>query len=237
MTFSGILNSPLLYALVIAAILYLLVFSILTIRRSYKRGIEIGMDPVKLKNAAISSMIYSVVPSTSIVIGLFSLAAVLGVPWPWFRLSVAGSVMYELTAADMASTAMGYSSVGALGEAGDASVVGIVMYVMSICILGGIVGSMFFTKSIQKGMNKARGNGGFGVLATNVVTLAMMAAIVPIQICNGPVHAAVLLTAVVVSMIHGQIIKRFGCKWLGNFVMADSLIIGMASALLWTRIF
>lgn len=236
MSFMEIFNSPLLYAMVIIAILYILVFSILTIVRSYKRGIEIGIDNKVLKNAAISSMIYSIVPSISIIIGLFSLTAVIGVPWSWFRLSVAGSVMYELTAADMASTSMGYDSVAALSQSGDAQVAGIVMFVMSICIIGGIVGSILFTKSIQKGLNKAQGNGGFGVLATNVVTLAMMAAIVPIQICNGPVHAAVLLTAVAISLLHSIIIKRFGCKWLGNFVMADSLVLGMASALFWTQI-
>ena len=81
MTFMDILNSPLLYALVIVAIGYVLLFSVLTVIRSYKRGVAIGMDKTKLKNAAISSILYSVVPSLSIIVGLFSLAAVIGVPW------------------------------------------------------------------------------------------------------------------------------------------------------------
>ena len=88
MTFSQIMNSKLLYILVIAAIAYVLVFSVLTLIRSWKHGQEIGLSKEKLKGAIISSAIYSILPSISIIIGLFSLTAVLGVPWSWFRLSV-----------------------------------------------------------------------------------------------------------------------------------------------------
>ena len=91
MTFSQIMNSKLLYILVIAAIAYVLVFSVLTLIHSWKHGQEIGLSKEKLKGAIISSAIYSILPSISIIIGLFSLTAVLGVSWSWFRLSVVGS--------------------------------------------------------------------------------------------------------------------------------------------------
>ena len=78
MTFSQIMNSKLLYILVIAAIAYVLVFSVLTLIRSWKHGQEIGLSKEKLKGAIISSAIYSILPSISIIIGLFSLTAVLG---------------------------------------------------------------------------------------------------------------------------------------------------------------
>lgn len=237
MTFNSIMSSPLLYGLVIAAIAYVLIFSILTLVRSWKRGLATGIDKTKLKNAATSSMIYSVVPSISIIIGMFGLAAVIGVPWSWFRLSVVGSVMYELMAADMVATATGYESISALNASGDARTAGMVMFVMSICILGGILGSILFTKGIQSGVQKARGSGGFGVLATSLLSLCLLVAYVPIQISSGVVNAAVLITAAVVALLHGIIIKRYKCAWLGNFVMADSLILGMASSLIWTRIF
>lgn len=237
MTFSEILNSPLLYGLVIAAIAYVILFSVVTLVCSWKRGQVIGISREAMKNAVTSSMIYSIVPSISIIIGLFGLAAVLGVPWSWFRLSVVGSVMYELMAADMVATATGYESIAALNAAGDAKIVGLVMFIMSICILGGILGSVFFTKGIQSGMQKARSKSQFGVLATSLLSLAMIAAYVPIQLSNSLVSAAVLLTAGVVALLHGLIIKKYHCAWLGNFVMADSLVLGMASSLLWTRIF
>ena len=224
MTFNEIMNSPLLYALVGAGIVYILIFCVITLRKAYRHGLEIGLTKEKLKTAITSSAIYSIVPSISIVIGLFSLAAVLGVPWSWFRLSVVGSVTYELMAADMVATGAGYESIAALNAAGDASIVGTVMFVMSICILGGIVGVLIFGKRVQTS------------LLTGVLSLAIIEAFLPIQIMKGPVYLAVVVTSCVIVMIHMAVIKKFKILWLRNFVMADTLLLGMASSLLWVRI-
>ena len=140
MTFNEIMNSPLLYGLVGAGIVYILIFCGLTFRKAYKHGLEIGLTEEKLKSVIVSSAIYSIVPSVSIVVGLFSLATVIGVPWSWFRLSVVGAVAYEVTAADMAATGAGYESIAALNAAGDTSIIGTLMFVMSIGIMGGMIG-------------------------------------------------------------------------------------------------
>ena len=213
MTFSQIMNSKLLYILVIAAIAYVLVFSVLTLIRSWKHGQEIGLSKEKLKGAIISSAIYSILPSISIIIGLFS-----------------------LTAADMVATASGYESIGALSASGDPQLAGTIMFVMSVCILGGIVGSIIFTKSIQSGLEKARSKGGFGILATSVLSISITAAYVPLQLSKGLVYTAVLLTSALVAVLHNVIIKKFHCNWLKNFVMADSLLLGMISSLLWINL-
>jgi len=237
MTFQEIMNSPLLYGLVIAAICYILLFCALTLRKAYKHGVEIGISKEKLKMAITSSAIYSIVPSISVVIGLFSLATVLGVPWSWFRLSVVGSVTYELMAADMVATGAGYNSIAALNEAGDPSIVGTVMFVMSICILGGIVGVLIFGKKVQSGLQNAKKkNGETGALLTGVLSLAIIEAFVPIQVTKGPVYLAVVITSCIIVVIHMKIIKKFHCMWLRNFVMANTLILGMMSSLLWEKI-
>ena len=191
MTFSSIMNSPLLYILVAAGIGYVLIFSVLTLRRSYKHALKLGMEKGKVRGVITSAMVYSVVPSLSIVVGLVSLAAVLGT----------------------------------------------VMFVMSISILGGIVGVLLFGKGIQKNMAKVRGKGPFGVLAISVLQLALMAVFLPSMVTSGAVYIAVLLTSAVVAILHQLVIKKTGWKWLGNFVMADSLILGMLSSLAWTRLF
>lgn len=237
MTFNEIMNSPLLYGLVIAGIGFVLIFSILTLCRSYRHALEIGMDKTKIRGVITSAMTFSIVPSLSIVVGLFSLAAVLGVPWSWFRLSVVGSLMYELMAADMVATGTGFESAAALGASGDPSIIGTVMFVMSICILGGIVGVLLFGKGIQKNMGKVRNRGPFGVLAVNVLQLALMAVYLPSMIASGATYIAVLATSAVVAILHQVIIKKTGWKWLANFVMADSLILGMLSSLLWAKVF
>ena len=237
MAFIEILNSKLLYILVILGIGFILVFSLLTLFRSYKHALDIGMDKTKIKGVITSSMIFSIIPSISIVIGLFTLAAVIGVPWSWFRLSVVGSLMYELMAAEMVATGAGYESLAALGSAGDPTVVGTVMFVMSISILGGILGVLIFGKSISKNINKLNAKGPFAVLAINVLQLALMAVYFPSMLTSGAVYIAVLLTSAATAIVHQLIIKKTGWKKLGNFIMADSLVVGMLSSLIWTKVF
>lgn len=238
MTFNEIMNSPLLYGLVGLGIAYIILFCLITLKKAYKHALELGITREKLKLVITSSAIYSVVPSISIVIGLFSLASVLGVPWSWFRLSVVGAVTYELMAADMAATGAGYESIAALNAAGDPTIVGTLMFVMSICIMTGIVCVLFFSKSIQKGVTTARNkNGALGALLTAVLSLAIVEAFLPIQLFKGPVYAAVAITSLIATYLQMEIIvKRLKIYWYRSFIMAVTLLIGMASSLFWVKV-
>ena len=161
-----------------------------------------------------SSAIYSVIPSISVVVGLFSLATVLGVPWAWFRLSVVGAVAYEVTAADMAATGAGYESIAALNAAGDPSIIGTLMFVMSIGIIGGIVGVLLFGKRIQKSVATARNkNGMLGALLTSVLSMAIIEALLPLQMIKGPVHLALALTALVLTFLQKHFFRITDIKW------------------------
>ena len=104
MSLSAIMNSRLLYILVAGGLGLIFLLCAVMLKMAWGRCLELGISKQKIKDVIKSSVLFSIVPSISIVIGLFSLAAVLGVPWPWFRLSVVGSVSYELMAADMAAT-------------------------------------------------------------------------------------------------------------------------------------
>ena len=77
------MNSPLLYGLVGMGIAYIILFCLITLKKAYKHALELGITREKLKLVITSSAIFSVVPSISLVIGLVSLASVLGVPCSW----------------------------------------------------------------------------------------------------------------------------------------------------------
>lgn len=238
MSLSDILNGNVLYMSVMAGLLFIFCLCGVMCKQAWGRCLELGIPKEKVMSAFKSSAIFTIVPSLSIVIGLFSLAAVMGIPWPWFRLSVVGSVSYELMAADMVATGAGYTSIGALAQANDPSILGTVMFVMSIGIMGGLVTVLFFGKKIQVSMTNFRSkNGAWGALATGCFTLAMVVVFLPVQVLKGPVFLMTLLTSAVITQIHTIIIKKFGCKWLGNFVMADSLLLGMVSSVFWAQLF
>ena len=237
MTLSEILNGGVMYISVIAGLLFIFLLCALMLRMAWKRAIELGVSEQKIKDAVKSSVIFSIVPSLSIVIGLFSLAAVLGVPWPWFRLSVVGAVSYELMVADMVSTGAGYESIGALAASNDPSSLGAIMFVMSIGIMFGIVTVTFFGKKIQTSMTNFRQkNGAWGALATSCFTMAMIVVFLPVQVFKGPVFLLTMLTSAVITWVHGVVIKKTGWRWLSNFVLADSLILSMAASVLYANL-
>ena len=70
-------------------------FSLVYLKKAYDHCLELGITRKELSNVIRSSLIFSVVPSLSIVVGLFVLIAVLGSVWAWWRLSVIGSLSYE----------------------------------------------------------------------------------------------------------------------------------------------
>ena len=237
MSLSAIMNSTTLYIAVIVGLLLIFLLCAVMLKMAWDRCIELGISREKVKDVIKSSVIFSIVPSLSIVIGLFSLAAVLGVPWPWFRLSVVGSVSYELMAADMVATGAGYESIGALAAANDPSKVGAIMFVMSISIMFGIITCTIFGKKIQTSMASFREkNGAWGALATGCFTLAMMVVFLPVQIFKGPVYLLTMAVSALVTFLHGVIIKKTGWTWLSNFVLADSLVLAMIASVFFSNL-
>ena len=231
MSLSAIMNSRLLYMLVAGGLGLIFLLCAVMLKMAWGRCLELGISKQKIKDVIKSSVLFSIVPSISIVIGLFSLAAVLGVPWPWFRLSVVGSVSYELMAADMAATGAGYESIGALAAVDNGSIAGAIMFVMSIGIMFGIVTCTIFGKKIQTSMASFREkNGAWGALATGCFTLAMLVVFLPVQVFKGPVFTLTLITSALITLAHNIIIKKTGWTWLSNFVLADSLVLAMVAS-------
>lgn len=238
MGYFDVANSPLLYVLVAAGVLYIVGLSAVFLRKSWRRCLELGISKEKLSAVTRSSAVFTIVPSVSIVIGLFTLSTVLGIPWPWYRLSVVGSVSYELMAADMVADGMGYGSVGEMAAQADHTVFGAVMFVMSICILAGIIINIFAVEKIQTGMStlkKKRGD--WGTIVNSCFFLGIVAAFTPLIFASGTVYALTFLISMGVAALCALCMRRFHLKWLGSFIMSISLIVSMAASVLLEQIF
>ena len=156
----------------------------------------------------------------------------LGIPWPWFRLSVIGSVAYEIMAADAALKATGAELATAGGE-----MFVLIMYVMSICILGGVTASIFISKKIQNGAIKMKERDQrWGALGNSTFMMSILVVLLIPMIITGGVTLLTWLTSLVVTLILGILITKFKMNWLKNFVLALSLLIAMASSVAWTSL-
>ena len=113
MTLQEKLNSPLLYLITCAIILFVAGLCVVFMIRAYKAGLAIGMDKKGLKKTITASATFSVLPSTAILLGVIALSGTLGIPLPWLRLSVVGALHYEASVADIAARGAGMNGLNA----------------------------------------------------------------------------------------------------------------------------
>ena len=139
-------NSSILFVLAGLVILFVIAQSLFFLIRSYRHGIEIGIDPAQMKKTMISTCIFTIAPAISILLGIVTLSKFLGLPLPWLRLSVIGAITYELPAATSTAQTMGVT----LSETiMDPKVYTAIAWVMTLGIFPGLLWVPLFIKKIQ----------------------------------------------------------------------------------------
>jgi hypothetical protein len=238
MSFFDVANHWLIYMLVIIGIAFVAGFSLISMRKSWKRALVKGWSHEKLMSLVKMTVSTTIVPSISIVIGVFSLVALLGIPWPWWRLSVVGSLTYETMAADMTIKAIGLD-LTRLSEATARDFV-LVMYVMSLGIMGGMFVSPFITKSIHLGSMKMKaGDKRWAALGgSSFFTVILAVFVAPIFLnfrTSGYIQMLTFVTGVAITVLLNRIAEKKLAS-LKSFILAISLILAMASSVLWNAI-
>lgn len=220
-TMKDIIQSPLLLALVIGGLLYISAFSLVYLKKAYDHCLELGITRKELSNVIKSSLIFSVVPSLSIVVGLFVLIAVLGSVWAWWRLSVIGSLSYETMISNSIAQVLGYASSAEMLESATGRQFGVVMILMSVGMLSGFLILLPLGKKLCKSVDRsAAENGGstWKNVLSGVFMLVMFSVYIPILLFTDNVQAAVMLTGLVIAIGVGVLAKRPGLAWLNNVV-------------------
>lgn len=233
-----IIQSPLLLTLVSIGLIYILGFSLIYLKKAYSRCLEMGITKEELKKVIKSSVVFSIVPSLSIVVGLFALISVLGVVWSWWRLSVIGSLSYESLISSSVSTALGFSSNAEMLANATGREFGVVMILMSIGMLSGFFILIPFGKKLSMSVNKTENSSTWKYVLSGTFMLCLFAVYVPVLLFGDTIQAAVMLTGLVIAVGLGILAKKSPkLRWLGDFIMAFSMIGGMISSILWTSIF
>lgn len=235
-TIKDIINSPLLLALVCGGLLYITAFSVVYLLKARKRALEMGITSKEINDIIKSSLIFSVVPSLSIVIGLVALAASLGTVWAWWRLSVIGSLSFETQIASNLAPTMGFASTSELMEMATGEQFGVVMILMSVGMLAGFAILLPFGKKLMTSVDKTKGGNGWSNVLSGCFMLTLLAVYVPLLLICDTYQALVMVTGLIVAIVLGIFAKKPGMAWLNNFIMAGSMIVAMISALLWTAI-
>ena len=137
------------YILAGAVVAFVLAQSIFFLVRAYKQGKKIGISEKTMKNTIVSSSLFSIAPSISILATIITLSGALGLVLPWIRLTVIGAITYEVPAAESALNALG--QIGGLSqEVTDPMQFSTIAWVMTLGSVMPLVLIPFMLKFIQK---------------------------------------------------------------------------------------
>lgn len=229
-------NSTFLYGLACIIVVFVLAQSTFFLVRAWKRGKEIGILPQTMKNTVVSTVVFTIAPAISILIGVITLSKFLGIPLPWIRMSVIGAITYELPAATSTANALGIS----LSETiTDPATYSAIAWVMTLGILPSIILPPILMKKIQGGMGKLkqRDEKWSDIFMTSIF-LGMISAFLGVVFADvrnglaGWIPVFVLLISAAAMGVIGLCVKKLKMKWLETYALAISMVVAMAGACL-----
>lgn len=234
------LNSAPMYLICGGIIAFVAVVCVIFLVRAYRAGIAMGIDRTRMNRVITSSATFSLLPSVGILLGVIALSGSLGTPWPWLRLSVIGALHYETQVAQAAAEQVGMSTLSAaeMTPSGFATIA----LLMSICIMWGMVLSVFFNKRYTQKLGRSGAGGGFGDLAMTAMFIGLVSAYIGSYI-GGLVSGNGLFTfsgdwmPLLVVAVSGLVMAGFVYlaekkhqAWVESFSIAGSMLVGMAAA-------
>ena len=176
-------NHPALYIMAGILVAVVLAQSVFFLVKALRRAKAIGMDQAKIRKTMKTAAIFTIAPAVAIVISVMTLSKKLGLPMPWLRLSVVGSMSYETIAANNALSAMGQSLGSATALTAQQYLN--VLLVMTISIMVGIWLVPVIGKRLQNGM-AALGNrdAKWADIFSNSLFIGMISAFLGFVFCD-----------------------------------------------------
>ena len=238
-------NHPILFVLAGILVAVVLGQSVYFLVKALRRSKEIGMDQTKIRKTIKTAAVFTIAPAVSIVISVITLSKSLGLPLPWLRLSVVGSLSYEAIAASNAVSAMGLE-LGKIDNLTAQQFVNITL-VMTISILVGIWLVPVIGKKLLGGMSKLENRDAkWADIFQNAMFIGMISAFLVYVFCDlsrlwAPVEGfsppsglspvCVMAVSALVMVVCGVLMKKFKWAWINDYALPISLVLGMASAI------
>ena len=237
-------NHPILFVIVGAVIALVLAQSVFFLVRAMKRAKALGISSSTVQKTISSAALFTIAPAIAVLVGVVALSKSLGIALPWLRLSVIGSITYETVAAGNALEAAGQSAGTTIV---DPSIFISVAWVMTIGIAAGLVLVPFVTKKLQSGLSQiGMKDKKWGEIFNNAMFLGMISAFLGYVFCDvgllvkgdtsGLIPVCVMAVSAVVMAICGLIATKAKIRWLTDYALPMSLIVGMASAIPFTAL-
>ena len=241
-------SGALLYILGGIIAVFVLSQSVFFLVRAVRRGKALGMSSKTMKEAAVSSATFSIVPSLPIALSMIALAATMGAAFSWIRLSVIGSMSYEIFAAGQVAAAADISK-----EAMNTMPINVFVGAMWVMTLGIIIGPIFNIFGLKRYQKKIAQIGQRNPKWSKILIDALFMGIIAVMggqfiakgiaafggladaaiIKNGQAQLLTLLSGAILMAIFGVLIKVTKAKWLENFALPVSMVGAIALSVIY----
>ena len=238
-------NHPILFVLVGVLVAVVLAQAVYFLVKALRRSKELGMDQTKIRKTIKTAAVFTIAPAVSLVISVITLSKSLGIPLPWLRLSVVGSLSYEAIAASNAVSAMGLE-LGRIDSLTAQQYVNIAL-VMTISIMVGIWLVPAISKKLLNGMSTLENRDKkWADIFQNAMFIGMISAFLGYVFCDfsrlwnpvegysatsGLIPVCVMAVSAIIMVICGTLMKKPKFAWMGDYALPISLVLGMASAI------
>ena len=233
-------NHPILYVLVGFIVLMVLGQSVFFLVKAWRHGLEIGMKKEMLRKTAVTAAVFTIAPAVAIVISVITLAKDLGIPLPWLRLSVVGSLSYETIAASNAESAMGlvFGRVSGLSATQYVTIAA----VMTVSIMVGIWMVPLVCRKLRNGIIRLENRDKkWSEILSASMFIGMISAFLGYVFCDvltvvhgdmtGIIPVLVMLLSAAVMAVSGLLVRKLKWRWIADYALPISLIAGMAGAI------
>lgn len=237
-------NHPILFLLAGIIVAAVLAQSVYFLAKALSRSKELGMDQKKIRKTIKTAAVFTIAPAVSIVISVIALSKSLGIPLPWLRLSVVGSLSYEAIAAGNAVSAMGLT-LGKIDSLTAQQFVNISL-VMTLSIMVGIWLVPAIGKKLLSGMTTLENRDAkWADIFQNAMFIGMISTFLGYVFCDfsrlwapgdytatsGLVPVCVMAVSALVMLVCGLLMKKYKWAWVNDYALPISLVLGMASAI------
>lgn len=227
-------NSSFMFVLGAIVALFVTVQSIVFLRKAWNEGIQRGVAPEKMRKAVVSSAVFTLVPSLSILLTMLTLSGALGLALPWIRLSVIGSITYELPAAEAAAQAAGASL---MGSGVPVDVFSVIAWVMTLGIMSGPLFIIAYFKKLQGKVNQIKvDDNRWGALLIAAMFVGLISSFLGSALAGGLVSILTLFSSALLMVICITFEKKAGLKLFKDFALPLSMIGAMVLAIVYSGI-
>lgn len=225
LAYMEIANSTWLWLAASPVVLVVLFQAGIFLRRAWTDGKEMGLSDDQLKSGFRAGVISAIGPAVAILAGMLALIASVGGPIAWMRLSVIGSVVFELPAAEFGLTQFGYS----LGDDGiTETAYANAVWTMTLGATGWLLVSAFGTPYMETVRRKI--GGGKDKLIPIISSAAMLGAFAYLLtgelVAGTPETGAVAIGGLVMlGLLH--VADERDSQWMREWALGTAMIVGL----------